>query len=125
MIQMERWYLIFLFEIRVNLSFYPFFTKIPKERDEILENEFNKLLEATSYLTHNLDFDHKVDNKPISLGHALDLVIKLQEKYVLKKQMDYHEKLNSNQKAYKDKLARVLREKNLNHSIFGHNNFLN
>jgi lysine-specific histone demethylase 1 len=122
---MERWYLIFLFEIRVNLSFYPFFTKIPKERDEILENEFNKLLEATSYLTHNLDFDHKVDNKPISLGHALDLVIKLQEKYVLKKQMDYHEKLNSNQKAYKDKLARVLREKNLNHSIFGHNNFLN
>ena len=49
---------------------------IPKDRDESLEKEFNKLLEATSYLTHNLDFDHKVDNKPVSLGHALELVIK-------------------------------------------------
>ncbi len=49
---------------------------IPKDRDESLEKEFNKLLEATSYLTHNLDFDHKINNKPISLGDALELVIK-------------------------------------------------
>lgn len=49
---------------------------IPKDRDESLEKEFNKLLEATSYLTHNLDFDYRIDNKPVSLGHALELVIK-------------------------------------------------
>ena len=52
------------------------FCKLPKDRDEALEKEFNKLLESTSYLTHNLDFDHKIDSKPISLGHALELVIK-------------------------------------------------
>lgn len=50
--------------------------KIQKDRDETLEKEFNKLLESTSYLTHNLDFDHKIDNKHISLGQALELVIK-------------------------------------------------
>lgn len=49
---------------------------VQKDRDDALEKEFNKLLEATSYLTHSLDFDYKIDNKPISLGHALELVIK-------------------------------------------------
>ena len=49
---------------------------IPKDRDEALEKEFNKLLEATSYLTHNLDFDYRVDNKPMSLGHSLELLIR-------------------------------------------------
>ena len=51
-------------------------SKLAKDRDEALEKEFNKLLEATSFLSHNLDFDYKIDNKPISLGHALELVIK-------------------------------------------------
>lgn len=49
---------------------------LPKDRDETIEKEFNKLLESTSYLTHNLDFDYKIDKKPISLGQALELVIK-------------------------------------------------
>ena len=65
------------------------FLKLPKDRDEALEKEFNKLLEATSYLTHNLDFDYKIENKPISLGHALEFIIKLQDKNVKKKQIDY------------------------------------
>ncbi len=59
-----------------SIKFTCFIYKLPKDRDEALEKEFNKLLESTSYLTHNLDFDHKIDNKPISLGHALELVIK-------------------------------------------------
>jgi lysine-specific histone demethylase 1 len=54
----------------------------------LLEREFNKLLEATSYLSHNLDFN-RINDKPLSLGDALELIIKLQEKNVKQKQIDY------------------------------------
>ena len=65
-----------LSKIKQKCPLYDTFGKqVPKDRDEIVEKEFNKLLEATSYLTHNLDFDHKIHNKPISLGDALELLI--------------------------------------------------
>ncbi|CAF0754511.1 unnamed protein product [Brachionus calyciflorus] len=75
---------------------------IQKDRDEIIEKEFNKLLEATSFLTHNLDFDCKIENKPVSLGDALELLIKLQEKFVKKKQIEYYAKLISEQEKFKE-----------------------
>ena len=81
---------------------------IQKDRDEIVEKEFNKLLEATSFLTHNLDFDHKIDSKPISLGHALELVIKLQENNIKKKQLEYYTKLNQLQKTFKEKNYKLM-----------------
>jgi len=48
---------------------------VPKEKDEMVEREFNRLLEATSFLSHQLDFNY-MHSKPVSLGHALELVIK-------------------------------------------------
>jgi len=41
----------------------------------MVEREFNRLLEATSYLSHHLDFNY-CNGKPVSLGHALEWVIK-------------------------------------------------
>ncbi len=41
----------------------------------MVEREFNRLLEATSYISHQLDFNN-INNKPISLGQALEFVIK-------------------------------------------------
>lgn len=74
---------------------------IPKDKDEILEKEFNKLLEATSYLSHNLEFN-TINNNPLSLGDALELVMKLQEKHIKDKQIDYNLKLIEYQKKFKE-----------------------
>lgn len=52
-----------------------FFQKVPKDKDEMVEREFNRLLEATSYLSHQMDFN-MVNGKPASLGQALEVVIK-------------------------------------------------
>ncbi|KAF6205456.1 hypothetical protein GE061_019629 [Apolygus lucorum] len=62
---------------------------IPKDKDEMVEREFNRLLEATSYLSHMLDFNY-TGGKPVSLGQALEWVIKLQEKNVKEKQINHH-----------------------------------
>ncbi|XP_071113292.1 lysine-specific histone demethylase 1A-like isoform X1 [Haliotis cracherodii] len=61
---------------------------VPKEKDEMVEREFNRLLEATSYLSHQMDFN-MVEGKPASLGQALEAVIKLQEKHVKEKQCEH------------------------------------
>lgn len=49
--------------------------QVPKDKDEMVEREFNRLLEATSYLSHQLDINY-VSTKPVSLGQALEWVIK-------------------------------------------------
>lgn len=49
--------------------------QVPKDKDEMVEREFNRLLEATSYLSHQLDLNY-VSAKPVSLGQALEWVIK-------------------------------------------------
>jgi len=63
-------------------------TTVPKDKDEMVEREFNRLLEATSYLSHQLDLNY-VSAKPVSLGQALEWVIKLQEKNVKEKQIQH------------------------------------
>ncbi|XP_076358730.1 lysine-specific histone demethylase 1A-like isoform X2 [Tachypleus tridentatus] len=76
---------------------------VPKDKDEMVEREFNRLLEATSHLSHQLDFNY-VQGKPVSLGQALEWVIKLQERHVKEKQcqhwkaiLELQEKLKNNQ----------------------------
>lgn len=76
---------------------------VDKDKDEMVEREFNRLLEATSYLSHQLDFNY-AGNKPVSLGQALEWVIKLQEKHVKEKQIQHlksvialQDKLKTNQ----------------------------
>lgn len=61
---------------------------VPKHKDEMVEREFNRLLESTSYLSHQLDFNY-AGNTPVSLGQALEWVIKLQEKHVKEKQIQH------------------------------------
>ncbi|XP_026279739.2 lysine-specific histone demethylase 1A [Frankliniella occidentalis] len=61
---------------------------VPKDKDEMVEREFNRLLEATSYLSHQLDFNY-AGGRPVSLGQALEWVIKLQEKNVKEKQIQH------------------------------------
>lgn len=61
---------------------------VPKHKDEMVEREFNRLLESTSYLSHQLDFNY-AGNNPVSLGQALEWVIKLQEKHVKEKQVSH------------------------------------
>lgn len=50
----------------------------------MVEREFNRLLEATSYLSHHLDFNY-CNGKPVSLGHALEWVIKFVFLFLLRK----------------------------------------
>lgn len=89
---------------------------VDKDKDEMVEREFNRLLEATSYLSHQLDFNY-AGNKPVSLGQALEWVIKLQEKHNKEKQIQHlqavialQDKLKSNQKqmvAVKESMAEL------------------
>ena len=92
---------------------------VPKDKDEMVEREFNRLLEATSYLSHQLDFNY-CNSQPVSLGECIEWVIKLQEKNVKEKQMKYYkdiiavqENLKTNQASLisvKDKIAEIHRE---------------
>ena len=50
---------------------------VPKDKDDMVEREFNRLLESTSYLSHALDFNY-CNGKPVSLGQSLEWIIKLQ-----------------------------------------------
>uniref|UniRef100_A0A8V0YQ16 Lysine-specific histone demethylase n=1 Tax=Gallus gallus TaxID=9031 RepID=A0A8V0YQ16_CHICK len=79
---------------------------VPKEKDEMVEQEFNRLLEATSYLSHQLDFN-VLNNKPVSLGQALEVVIQLQEKHeelkdLLNKMVNLKEKIKELHQQYKE-----------------------
>ncbi|KAA0184987.1 hypothetical protein HAZT_HAZT005781 [Hyalella azteca] len=78
-------------------------SQVAKEKDEMVEREFNRLLEATSFLSHQLDFNY-INNKPISLGEALEWVINLQEKHVKDLQVEYWQTMARLQ----DKLKEVL-----------------
>ncbi|XP_036321808.1 possible lysine-specific histone demethylase 1-like [Rhagoletis pomonella] len=52
---------------------------VPKHKDDMVEREFNRLLDSARYLSHQLDFNYASDD-PISLGRALEWIIKVQEK---------------------------------------------
>ncbi|XKL67472.1 hypothetical protein PGB90_002963 [Kerria lacca] len=62
--------------------------QVAKDKDEMVEKEFNRLLEATSYLSHHLDLNY-CNGEPVSLGQALEWVINLQEKHVKEKQVQH------------------------------------
>ncbi|XP_078472346.1 lysine-specific histone demethylase 1A isoform X1 [Lampetra planeri] len=82
-------------------------TNVPKEKDEMVEREFNRLLEATSYLSHHLDFNF-LNGKPVSLGQALELVIQLQEKHVKDEQIEHWKKIVKSQEELKDFLNKMV-----------------
>lgn len=84
--------------------------RVPKEKDEMVEREFNRLLEATSYLSHQLDFNY-MHSKPVSLGHALELVIKMQERHVKEQQIEHAKKILNIQEQLKANLAQMVQIK--------------
>lgn len=74
------------------------YSQVAKDKDEMVEREFNKLLEATSYLSHQLDFNYvgssasnaqNASTRPVSLGQALEWVIRLQEQGVKQRQVQH------------------------------------
>ncbi|TRY95102.1 hypothetical protein DNTS_016341, partial [Danionella cerebrum] len=83
---------------------------VPKEKDEMVEQEFNRLLEATSYLSHQLDFNF-LNNKPVSLGQALEVVIQLQEKHVKDEQIEHWKKIVKTQEELRDLLNKMVSTK--------------
>ena len=54
---------------------------VDRTKDEVLETVFNTLLEGTSVLSHQMNFN-EIGGKPVSLGEAMDIVIELQERDV-------------------------------------------
>jgi len=87
-------------------------TTVAKDKDEMVEKEFNRLLEATSYLSHQLDFNY-CNGEPVSLGEAMEWVIKLQEKNVKEKQLKYWKEMITVQDQLKQNQNRIytVREK--------------
>ncbi|XP_071955626.1 lysine-specific histone demethylase 1A-like [Antedon mediterranea] len=81
--------------------------QVNKDKDEMVEREFNRLLEATSYMSHQLDFN-SINSKPLSLGQSLELVIKLQEKQVKEKKLDFYKNILSIQEQMKVIQAKML-----------------
>jgi len=82
-------------------------TTVPKDKDEMVEREFNRLLEATSYLSHQLDFNY-CNKEPVALGESMEWVIKLQEKHVKEKQLKYWKDIINVQEQIKVNQTRIL-----------------
>ncbi|XP_005100139.1 lysine-specific histone demethylase 1A [Aplysia californica] len=78
-----------------------------KEKDEMVEREFNRLLETTSYLSHQVNFN-EINCKPASLGQALEAVIKLQEKHVKDKQCEHQRNIIEMQEKLRKCQAQML-----------------
>uniref|UniRef100_A0A673ML16 Lysine-specific histone demethylase n=1 Tax=Sinocyclocheilus rhinocerous TaxID=307959 RepID=A0A673ML16_9TELE len=95
---------------KLQILFSPGGGTVPKEKDEMVEQEFNRLLEATSYLSHQLDFNF-LNNKPVSLGQALEVVIQLQEKHVKDEQIEHWKKIVKTQEELKDLLNKMVATK--------------
>lgn len=66
-----------------------FFFQVPKAKDEVVEREFNRLLEACSYLAQTLDTDVNGIKQPYSLGDVLEQLIRAQEKSVREKYLQH------------------------------------
>lgn len=80
---------------------------VPRDKDEMVEREFNRLLEATSYLSHQLDFNY-AGNRPVSLGQAMEWMIKLQEKHVKEMQVQYLKNIIQQQEKLKENQSQML-----------------
>ncbi|XP_061378555.1 lysine-specific histone demethylase 1A [Danaus plexippus] len=80
--------------------------QVPKHKDEMVEREFNRLLDATSYLSHQVDFNYYNDT-PVSLGQALEWVIKLQQKSVKHKQIQHLKALITLQEKLKNNINKM------------------
>lgn len=79
---------------------------VPKDKDEMIEREFNRLLEAASYMSHQMDLN-EIDGQPISLGQALEMIIILQEKHVMENQCKHQTQIIELQEKLKATLVKM------------------
>lgn len=96
---------------------------VSASKDEMVEREFNRLLESTSYLSHQLDFNY-AGNTPVSLGQALEWIIKLQEKHVKENQSQHlqsiiaiQQKMIANEKAIVNQMDKIKQLKKLHETL--------
>lgn len=47
---------------------------VPKDKDEVIEHEFNRLLQGCAFLAHTLNAEELAERK-LSLGESLETVI--------------------------------------------------
>ncbi|XP_078489110.1 lysine-specific histone demethylase 1A [Ciona intestinalis] len=89
-------------------------SRVPKEKDVLVEKEFNKLLEATAHLSHEMEID-KFKDKQLSLGKAFELVISLQEKSVKEQLLAHWHQIAKLHERHKDIVERMatLKQKTL------------
>lgn len=97
---------------------------VPKEKDEMVEREFNRLLEATSYLA-SIEFLDNKDQQSLSLGQALEWIIQLQEKNVKEKQIQHLKAVLDLQEKLKDNQIRLQALKEKIEVLNAHHNDLN
>ncbi|CAF4965406.1 unnamed protein product, partial [Rotaria sp. Silwood1] len=65
------------------------YLRVPKAKDEVVEREFNRLLEACSYVAQTLDENIEEKKQPYSLGDILEQLIRAQEKSVREKYLQH------------------------------------
>nr|CAB3258319.1 lysine-specific histone demethylase 1A [Phallusia mammillata] len=81
--------------------------RVPKEKDVLIEQEFNKLLEATAHLSHEMNID-SFRGEQLSLGKAFELVIQLQEKKVKEQLLGHWKQIASLHQQLKAVLSEML-----------------
>ena len=83
------------------------FVKVPKAKDEVVEREFNRLLEACSYLAQTIDEDVNGKKQPYSLGDTLERLIRAQEKAVREKYLQHLREIAKMKESLKTILTKV------------------
>jgi lysine-specific histone demethylase 1 len=91
----------------MNSCLFVFVVKVPKAKDEVVEREFNRLLEACSYVAQTLDEDINGKKQPYSLGDTLELLIRAQEKAVREKYLQHLRDISKMKDSLKTILIKV------------------
>ena len=77
--------------------------EVPKEKDAVIEEEFNRLLDASRYAAAQLGFVETIPGRPVSLGQTIELIIMHQEQTLLKKKEKFFQNLVNLQKEIRDR----------------------
>ena len=77
--------------------------EVPKAKDAVIEQEFNRLLDAAKYAAAQLGFVETIPGRPVSLGQTIELIIMHQEQTLLKKKEKFFQNLVNLQKEIRDR----------------------
>lgn len=82
--------------------------QVPKAKDEVVEREFNRLLETCSYLANTLDDEVDGKKQQYSLGDILEQLIRAQEKAVREKYLQHLREISKMKESLRTILTKVL-----------------